>query len=134
MKRLLCVVFLLAVFISTGAQNMPSVYFGVLDYVGCQGAYGWDAEFENASMVPYVVAPERVTVDISIDGVMVDSVTADQWRPDLLAATIGDGRHAFQYRIPAWYFDGMPHVIRAYDQQTGVELHGSPRILNCNQR
>src|SRR4051812_20379045 len=43
---------------------------------------------------------ELVMVDLFDDTQLITTVRADRFRPDLLAAGIGDGSHSFEVRLP----------------------------------
>jgi hypothetical protein len=57
------------------------------------------------------------------------TVTADRFRPDLLRAGMGDGRHAFLYPIPAELNDGRKHIVAVRIAGTDVDLRGTPRSI-----
>ncbi len=102
-------------------------YEGFLDYAGKSGVFGWDTNLNNMS--------ESVEVTIFIDNKEVATVTANLYRPDLESAT-SNGRHAFFYQIPAWYFDGMEHTVKVLHESGGTqmrtELYSSPRTFTCS--
>jgi len=54
-----------------------------------------------------------VAVEARLDGRAVGVVSADQHRPDLAAAGIGDGRHAFAIRFDAGLLDGAERLVVA---------------------
>lgn len=54
-----------------------------------------------------------VAVEARLDGRVVAVASADQHRPDLAAAGIGDGRHAFVIRFDAGRLDGAERLIIA---------------------
>jgi hypothetical protein len=57
------------------------------------------------------------------------TVMADRFRPDLLRAGKGNGRHGFVYRIPAELKDGRKHLVAARIAGTNVDLGGTPRSI-----
>jgi hypothetical protein len=57
------------------------------------------------------------------------TVTADHFRPDLLRAGKGNGRHCFVYPIPAELKDGRKHDVLARIAGTNVALRGIPRSI-----
>jgi hypothetical protein len=71
-----------------------------------------------------------VQVDISADGTLLDKVTADVFRPDLLQGGIGDGKHGFRLQVPARLKDGRPHSIRVRISGTNFDLKLTPRGLS----
>jgi MoaA/NifB/PqqE/SkfB family radical SAM enzyme len=68
-------------------------------------------------------------VDIFVDGDLVHSVAAMQFREDLKNAGIGDGRHGFETYIPEHFVDGRTHEIQVRFCRTGKHLTGSPRLV-----
>lgn len=101
---------------------LPSVA-GTLDTAGCQGISGWAWDQRRPGRPVYV--------DVYADGQIVATVLADQLRPDLSAAGIGDGRHGFVVPIPDILKDGAPHRIDALVSGTPNELSLSPKTLRC---
>jgi Macrocin-O-methyltransferase (TylF) len=57
------------------------------------------------------------------------TVTADRFRPDLLRAGKGNGRHGFIYPIPAELIDGCKHLVVVRIASTNVDLSGTPRSI-----
>jgi hypothetical protein len=104
------------------AQN----YGGWVDAVNCSTIAGW-AWDGNAPYSP-------ILVDIYDGSLPVATVLADQFRQDLVNAGIGDGRHGFNFPVPASLKDGQTHRIGAFFAGTGTPLgygfyHYS---LNCS--
>jgi hypothetical protein len=77
-------------------------------------------------------APER-PVDLMIldNGVVIAEVSAGDYRADLEEAGLGDGRHGFSVTIPAGLSSFSQHVVRVLRRGDGVELPGSPMILEA---
>jgi GT2 family glycosyltransferase len=68
----------------------------------------------------------RLSVDLLVDGRVVDTVTADQPRPDLAAAGLGDGFSAFRFTIkPVAGFE-KPRPVSVVVSGTRLELCNSP--------
>lgn len=68
---------------------------------------------------------ERVTVQVQIDGKVVAKGVADQHRPDLQAAGIGNGHHAFFIPLPTSHVDGrQAQLVLTGDD--GSPLAGTP--------
>jgi hypothetical protein len=57
------------------------------------------------------------------------TVTADHFRPDLLGAGKGNGRHGFIYPVPAELNDGRRHHVVVRIAGTDVDLRGTPRSI-----
>jgi autotransporter passenger strand-loop-strand repeat protein len=76
--------------------------------------YGW-ARDESAPGQP-------VRLRVIANDVVLCEVTADQYRPDLEAAGIGNGRHAFDVTIPGGLPPEMDHVIRVQRVSDGAAL------------
>jgi hypothetical protein len=57
--------------------------------------------------------PDRcVSLEILVDGEVVGSAVANQFRQDLADAGKGDGLHGFKVLLPDTMLDGRYHVIR----------------------
>lgn len=98
-------------------------YDGSLESVDCGSIVGWawDARQPNAP----------VNVEVLIDGVSQGQVTANEARPDLVAAGKGDGRHGFSLPTPQAAKDNRVHTI-AVRFPDGGALANSPRTLQCS--
>lgn len=57
------------------------------------------------------LASEPIPVDLYVDGKLACSSTANLYRPDLESTGKGDGRHAFEIRLPGGCCDGQTHVV-----------------------
>jgi hypothetical protein len=68
---------------------------------------------------------EPVQVEIDVDGVVLATVLAEEFRRDLVEQHIGTGSHGFSYSTPRALADGKEHVIRAKIAGTSYELRGS---------
>lgn len=89
----------------------------MLDGVSDGQLYGWAWD----SSMPTV----RHTLVVKVDGKKVASLVADEDRPDLQDAGIGDGRYGFQFTVPSKWADGRQHVVDVQDTD-GASLPGSP--------
>ncbi|MBI4774958.1 MAG: hypothetical protein HY788_12405 [Deltaproteobacteria bacterium] len=89
-------------------------YNGCVDQCDSEIVLGWarNCRFPN----------ERLSVELVMDGELLDTVKADLYREDLLEAGIGDGKHAFYYVIPPALKDGRSHAIKA-------RIAGTDRLL-----
>src|SRR5947209_6344184 len=63
-----------------------------------------------------------VTVEIYDGTVRIGTVSADAFRQDLLHAGVGDGKHAFEFRMPTRVRDGAIHQVR-------VKIAGTDKFL-----
>ena len=57
-------------------------------------------------------------VDLLIDNTLVETIPAQNLRPDLAANKVGTGKYGFSFKIPATYKDGKGHNVR-------VKVNGS---------
>jgi hypothetical protein len=90
---------------------------GCLDRVEGQHAIGW----------AWATRPNyRCEVDVFIDDRFLDTVYAVKQRDDLGAAGIGTGAHAFEWEIPAHFFDDKDHDLACVFHGTSRHLRGSP--------
>jgi hypothetical protein len=74
---------------------------GVVDARSARTLRGWARNTRND-------AP--VTVDLTVDGKIAGSTVANRYRADLVSES-PDGRCAFEYTIPAEYFNGTQQTI-----------------------
>ncbi len=98
-------------------------YEGFLDRADCHLISGW-AYDKNQPDTP-------LEVEIYDDNVLLTSATAATFRPDLLSAGKGNGRHCFDIVVPAFLKDGKPHLILVKVTGTTFYLNNSPRKLTC---
>jgi hypothetical protein len=72
-------------------------------------------------------------IDVVVyDGdILLATVQANVFRPDLLAAGVGNGKHGFVYRTPSTLKDGKPHVLRVRIAGTGIDLRDTLQLLIC---
>jgi matrixin len=96
---------------------------GYLDMANCQAIAGW-AWDRNQPNTP-------ISVDIFDGTALIATVLANQSRPDLLAAGIGNGVHGYSFATPASLKNGQPHsiVVRFSGSPTG--LSSSPKSITC---
>jgi hypothetical protein len=101
-----------------------SVGQGFLDAAECTVLAGWAWDAQQPD-VP-------VNVDL-YDGEVLLLTTHAQWfRPDLLDAKKGNGRHSFIAAPPAALKDGKAHMIHAKISGSPIELFSSPKELVCH--
>ena len=90
----------------------------------CQGHLDWPC---GRDCIGWVFDPTRpgyrVRLHLFMDGALLRRRLANSYRPDLLAAGIGDGRHAFSVELPDTMFDGERHTISAALADTGETFH-----------
>lgn len=87
------------------------------------GGWAWDPSHPS----------DRLRVDLAVDGRSLwRRRLAGNFRGDLLAAGIGDGRHAFSLELPLTVFDGEPHLLEATLEGTGEHIPGSPLRYQSN--
>ena len=78
---------------------------GHLDIVDTEVIRGWAWNQEQPD--------QPIQVKISDGETPLATVTADQFRQELLTSGVGDGKHGFRLSVPATLRDGKPHTIRA---------------------
>ena len=107
------------------SEGLPLLISGSLDYVSESSVEGW--AFDPAS-------PERkVQVTVIVNERDVWTGLADQLRPDLVEAGIGDGLHAFYADISNEDLGTGYAEIRAVVTSTGHNLSQSPALLEVTQ-
>lgn len=99
-------------------------YEGYLDSANCDQIYGWawDSTQPNTP----------VNVDIYDGYNYVTTVSANQFRQDLLSSGKGNGYHSFNYLTPSSLRDGQNHNIRVKISTATTDLTNSPKNLYCN--
>lgn len=105
---------------SGGAESFLVGFHGNVD---CAGMFGWAWDVNQ---------PETpINVDIYDGDTLLATVKADLFRQDLLSAGIGNGRHGFNYALPARLNDGRSHSLRVKFSGTGIDLSATPRAVTC---
>jgi YD repeat-containing protein len=100
-------------------RRMPQGYF---DSASCTTVSGW--AWDSAQ-------PNTPIIVTLFDGSQpVASILADQYRADLVAAGIGDGRHGFSMPLPDSLRDGATHTLSVQVQGTGFTLGSSPKTIS----
>ena len=96
---------------------------GHLDAVTRQGIAGWawDPDEPDTPVVIILTADDKV----------IGRVLANQFRPDLKAAGIGNGRFGFDFRHPSLSL-GRRYVIGARREVDGSHLLGSSAVLEAS--
>lgn len=97
-------------------QNSFEGYFDQV-LSGLIFGWAWQSDLPN----------DPIYVDVYIDNVYQSSIVANVYRADLEKAGKGNGRHAFQIKVPTRFYDGQFHAVRIRYQDTGVDLQGSPQ-------
>ena len=91
---------------------------GFVDDVAPGQISGWAVNLRAPSV--------RVSLDLVIDGVVVDTVVADQPRPDLAVAGMGDGFSAFVLNLKPDKAFQQPREVSIRVSGTQMELCNSP--------
>jgi len=103
--------------------NPETPWRGFLEAVKRDWLYGW-AQDETTP-------DTRLILRISDNGVPLGESVADQYRPDLESAGIGDGCHAFSMNVPGGFSPEIRHLIEVRRADDGRHLQGSPWILDA---
>jgi hypothetical protein len=105
---------------SFGSAADACAYQGTVESADCTKVRGWawDPQFPTSP----------VSVDILADGKLVQTIAADQLRPDLHR---GDNRHGFEWAIPPALHDGRSHRYTARFNETPDPLAGKAAQLIC---
>lgn len=104
------------------AASKATAIEGSLDLLTIGKVAGW--AFNPAS------PEEPVTVEVLADGALVGHGVASNFRGDLKAAGIGNGKHGFEIELPSHLIDGLEHTIDVRVVATGSSLHGAPKTLS----
>lgn len=105
------------------AGKFPT-YQGNFERIDCQSVAGWawDASQPNTPVSVDIYAYDRAQT--------MATFRANQFRPDLLSAGIGNGQHGFSFSLPASLRDGRPHWIQILYGGLGREI-GIGRPITC---
>lgn len=94
---------------------------GSIDFVSGTAVEGWAWD------------PERPDTPVSLivlaNGAVVGRCLANRLRRDLIAAGIGDGKHAFSLQLQKRLAGGDRHAIEVRGEEDGAVVPGSPKIV-----
>lgn len=112
---------------SPKSLTCPTQYTGYVDAVDCQSnaVSGWAADRNELNT--------SIGVDIYDGDTLLETVVADQSRPDVGAILGDNGIHGFVYQMPDRLKDGRPHSIQVKFGATALNLTSSPQSLTCAQ-
>ena len=96
---------------------------GYHDITNCNGIMGWAWEPGRPD--------ELVRVELYDGATLLATVTAGDFRQDLVNAKKGNGRHGFTYAVPPSLKDGKAHAIRLKFAGTNTELTSTPKTITC---
>jgi glycosyltransferase involved in cell wall biosynthesis len=97
---------------------------GSLDSCGRNLISGWALDSAQ---------PDRpVPLQILNQNTVIERVLANRYRKDLEQAGMGDGRYAFEVRIPGGLTPFERHVIHVQHEEDGRELPGSPVTIEAS--
>src|ERR1700722_202199 len=91
---------------------------GSVDRIDCDEISGWACDPDHPD--------QSIDVEILDDDVVVLKVCADQFRPDLVEAGVGNGRHGFFLRGLDGVFPLSRHLVRVRRASDGRDLPRSP--------
>ena len=97
---------------------------GWVDTWGCStlGGWAWNSAEPDTP----------ITVDLYEDGVYIETVTAGNFRQDLLNAGIGNGVHGFQINTPGKLLDGLWHQVNFAYGGTMTWVSNAHQALMCS--
>lgn len=101
----------------------PATYEGYHDITNCIGVMGWALDMSRPE--------EPIKVDIYDGDKLLATVSADQFRQDLLDHKKGNGKHSFIYPFPSQLKDGKPHVLRMKFAGTITDLKDTSKEITC---
>lgn len=109
--------------VSSTTPSGPPAYEGYHDLINCNAilAWAWDKNRPD----------EPVKLDIYDGNLLIDTVTADSFRQDLVAVGKGNGKHGMYFAVPPKMKDGKKHIIMIKYAGTTIELSNGPKELNC---
>lgn len=99
---------------------------GWFDGASCTNIAGWAWDKAHPG--------ERATVRVYVDGNLLFEGAANESRADLVAAGIGDGRHAFAVPVPLVLKDGQVHEVAVkFNARTTGEPLATPHELPLSE-
>jgi hypothetical protein len=101
----------------------PALYEGYHDITDCKSVLGWAWDKNRPD--------EPIQVDIYDGDTLLATVTAADFRQDLLSSGHGNGKHAFTYLLPPHTKDSKPHAIRLRYAGTSIDLGNTPKEIKC---
>jgi hypothetical protein len=101
----------------------PAIYEGFHDTADCNLIRGWAWDVNQPN--------SPVNLDIYDGDELIDTISANVFRPDLLASGIGNGYHGFIYAVDDITKKGPTHSIRVTFAGTNVALLNSPKSITC---
>ena len=107
----------------TDAGNLDPVFEGHHDTANCSLITGWVYDKRRPDT--------PINVDINDGDVLLAAVVANAYRPDLVRAGKGNGRHGFRFLLPDGLKDGKPHSIRVKVSETNFDLTSTPLEITC---
>jgi GT2 family glycosyltransferase len=99
-------------------EALPAKFRAHLDEVSDVEISGWIMQRDEPSHRCVVALKEG-------ERVLVRTI-ASRFRPDLAAAGVGDGCHAFSLAMPRSLLDGEDHLLEVVEQGTSTSLTGEP--------
>jgi hypothetical protein len=102
---------------------VSDMFDGFHDESDCNHIFGWAWNASDPN--------NAITVDIYADNILVTTVLANEFRQDLLDANVGNGFHGFDVATPFSLKDGQSHSILVTIGGTNINLHNTPRTMNC---
>jgi len=76
---------------------------------------------------------DRLDIVVFVNGVQAATVVADQHRPDLVAAGIGDGRHGFFVAVgPEHFHPAQPAALRVIARHATFEAELPPGLIHAS--
>ena len=97
-------------------------YVGFVDECSSDVIRGWAMCTESAS--------EPVSVDIYASEALLATITANEFREDLLCAGIGTGWYGFNYRVPRSLKNGSNCIVSVRISGLPIELNNSPLVFD----
>ena len=99
-------------------------YHGALESADCSSISGWAWDSSHPE-VP-------MKVEVSIDGTVLTTITASQFRSYLQTQFGGSGNHGFTVALPSSAKNGTAHSITAKISGTSFVLPASPKSVTCS--
>src|SRR6266542_76847 len=100
---------------------VPHPLHGYIDEANWTGIKGWVWDPQRPT--------ERIRLELVEGETRLATALAGENRPGLILSGIGDGRHGFTIALTGGMLEAGRHVLHLRSVDTGVELPGSPIVL-----
>ncbi|HEY6330230.1 MAG TPA: PQQ-dependent sugar dehydrogenase [Blastocatellia bacterium] len=111
--------------VSITQAGVPSQFDGYVDHAGCDTIAGWAADRDHLNT--------SITVTIYDGNSPIETIPANEFRPDVAAFLKDNGFHGYSVPTPPIFKDGQPHSLHVEFETTTTDLINSPAAITCSE-